>query len=133
MTTHKDLTVWKKSMNLVILIYKVTGKFPKEELFGLTSQMRRAAVSIPSNIAEGHGRHSEKEVIRFLYISLGSASELETQILLSNKLDFLNEEDFNQLNELNNEVLKMLASLIRSKNNELVNLDTDISNKVVTE
>jgi len=133
MTTHKDLTVWKKSMNLVILIYKVTGKFPKEELFGLTSQMRRAAVSIPSNIAEGHGRHSEKEVIRFLYISLGSASELETQILLSNKLDFLNEEDFSQLNELNNEVLKMLASLIRSKNNELVNLDTDISNKVVTE
>ena len=133
MTTHKDLTVWKKSMNLVILIYKVTGKFPKEELFGLTSQMRRAAVSIPSNIAEGHGRHSEKEVIRFLYISLGSASELETQILLSNKLDFLNGEDFNQLNELNNEVLKMLASLIRSKNNELVNLDTDISNKVVTE
>ena len=133
MTTHKDLTVWKKSMNLVILIYKVTGKFPKEELFGLTSQMRRAAVSIPSNIAEGHGRHSEKEVIRFLYISLGSASELETQILLSSKLDFLNEEDFNQLNELNNEVLKMLASLIRSKNNELVNLDTDISNKVVTE
>ena len=133
MTTHKDLTVWKKSMNLVILIYKVTGQFPKEELFGLTSQMRRAAVSIPSNIAEGHGRHSEKELIRFLYISLGSASELETQILLSNKLDFLNGEDFNQLNELNNEVLKMLASLIRSKNNELVNLDTDISNKVVTE
>jgi four helix bundle protein len=133
MATHKDLNVWKKSMNLVVLIYKLTGQFPKEELFGLTSQMRRAAVSIPSNIAEGHGRHSERELIRFLYISLGSASELETQILLSYKLDFLNEEGFNQLNELNNEVLKMLASLIRSKNSELVNLDTDISNKVVIE
>lgn len=133
MATHKDLNVWKKSMNLVVLIYKLTGQFPKEELFGLTSQMRRAAVSIPSNIAEGHGRHSERELIRFLYISLGSASELETQILLSYKLDFLNEEGFNQLNELNNEVIKMLASLIRSKNSELVNLDTDISNKVVIE
>jgi len=117
MTTHKDLNVWKKSMNLVILIYRLTGQFPKEELFGLASQMRRASVSIPSNIAEGHGRHSEKELIRFLYISLGSASELETQILLSNKLDFLKEDSFNQLNDMNNEVIKMLVALIRSKNN----------------
>jgi four helix bundle protein len=122
MTTHKDLNVWKKSMNLVILIYRLTGQFPKEELFGLSSQMRRAAVSIPSNIAEGHGRNSEKELIRFLFISLGSASELETQILLSNKLDFLNEDGFNQLNELNNEIIRMLVALIRSKNNgQLVN------------
>lgn len=131
MTTHKDLTVWKKSMNLVILIYKFTSQFPKEELFGLTSQMRRAAVSIPSNIAEGHGRHSEKELIRFLFISLGSASELETQLLLSRKLDFLDEDSYNQLNELHNEIIKMLVALIRSKNNgQLVNLNTDISNKV---
>ncbi|MBP6661958.1 MAG: four helix bundle protein [Paludibacter sp.] len=133
MTTHKDLNVWKKSMNLVILTYRLTGQFPKEELFGLSSQMRRAAVSIPSNIAEGHGRNSDKELIRFLFISLGSASELETQILLSNKLDFLNEEGFNQLNELNNEVIRMLVALIRSKNNgQLVNLNTDNSN-IVTE
>lgn len=131
MTTHKDLNVWKKSMNLVILTYRLTGQFPKEELFGLASQMRRAAVSIPSNIAEGHGRNSDKELIRFLFISLGSASELETQILLSNKLDFLKEDGFNQLNELNNEVIKMLVALIRSKNNgQLVNLNTDNSNKV---
>lgn len=133
MTTHKDLNVWKKSMNLVILTYRLTGQFPKEELFGLSSQMRRAAVSIPSNIAEGHGRNSDKELIRFLFISLGSASELETQILLSNKLDFLNEEGFNQLNELNNEIIRMLVPLIRSKNNgQLVNLNTDNSN-IVTE
>lgn len=133
MTTHKDLNVWKKSMNLVILTYRLTGQFPKEELFGLSSQMRRAAVSIPSNIAEGHGRNSDKELIRFLFISLGSASELETQILLSNKLDFLNEEGFNQLNELNNEVIRVLVALIRSKNNgQLVNLNTDNSN-IVTE
>ena len=133
MTTHKDLNVWKKSMNLVILTYRLTGQFPKEELFGLSSQMRRAAVSIPSNIAEGHGRNSDKELIRFWFISLGPASELETQILLSNKLDFLNEEGFNQLNELNNEVIRMLVALIRSKNNgQLVNLNTDNSN-IVTE
>ena len=118
MTTHKDLIVWKKSMNLVVLTYKFTGSFPKEELFGLSSQMRRASVSIPSNIAEGHGRSSNKELIRFLYISLGSASELETQIILSNKLGFLNEESFDKLNDLNNEVIKMLVSLIRSKNSE---------------
>ena len=116
MTTHKDLNVWKKSMNLVVLTYKLTGLFPKEEIFGLSSQMRRASVSIPSNIAEGHARNSEKELIRFLYISLGSASELETQLLISNKLGFLNEESFNKINDMNNEVVKMLVSLIRSKN-----------------
>ena len=131
MTTHKDLNVWKKSMNLVILTYRLTGQFPKEELFGLSSQMRRAAVSIPSNIAEGHGRNSDKELIRFLFISLGSASELETQILLSNKLDFLNEEGFNQLNELNNEKIRMLVALIRSKKNgQLENLNTHKSNLI---
>jgi len=116
MTTHKDLIVWKKSMNFVILVYKFTSQFPKEELFGLSSQMRRAAVSIPSNIAEGHGRNSEKELIRFLYISLGSATELETQILLSKELMFLNNDDFLKLSHLNNEIIKMLVSLIRSKN-----------------
>ena len=133
MTTHKDLNVWKKSMNLGVLIYKLTGQFPKEELFGLASQMRRASVSIPSNIAEGHGRNSEKELIRFLYIQLGSASELETQLLLSYKLGFLNEDSFNHLNDNNNEVIKMLTSLIRSKSvkqseNQIIN-NNDFNNK----
>jgi four helix bundle protein len=118
MTTHKDLNVWKKSMNLVVLTYKITSQFPKEELFGLASQMRRAAVSIPSNIAEGHGRNSEKDLVRFLYFALGSASELETQILISQNLGFITDDAFSQISELNTEVIKMMGSLIRSKNIE---------------
>lgn len=77
---YKDLEVWKQSMVLVTEVYQATGDFPKEELFGLVSQMRRAAVSIPSNIAEGCGRKNTKEYIQFLYISKGSLFELETQI-----------------------------------------------------
>jgi four helix bundle protein len=118
MTTHKDLNVWKKSMNLVVLTYKITSQFPKEELFGLASQMRRAAVSIPSNIAEGHGRNSAKDLVRFLYFALGSASELETQVLISQNLGFITDDAFSQISELNTEVIKMMGSLIRSKNIE---------------
>ena len=122
MMTHKDLVVWQKSMNLATLVYKMTNQFPKEEIYGLTSQMRRAAVSIPSNIAEGHGRFSEKELIRFLFISLGSSAELETQLILANNLGFLKEADFKQIQELNNEVVKMLSALIRKKDNgQLIN------------
>ncbi len=117
MTTHKDLIVWQKGINLVTLLYKTTKSFPKEELFGLVSQMRRAAISIPSNIAEGHGRCSDKELVRFLFISLGSSSELETQLIISKSLDFINEEDSKQLLFLNEEIRKMLVALIRSKNN----------------
>ena len=84
--THKDLDVWKLGIELVQEVYEVTKVFPKEEMYGLTSQIRRAAVSIPSNIAEGYARESIKELIRFLYISLGSLSELETQLLISIKL-----------------------------------------------
>jgi four helix bundle protein len=76
MKSHKDLDVWKKSMDLVTDIYRVTKDFPKEEIYGLTNQMRRCVVSIPSNIAEGGGRNSKREFIQFLYISLGSVSEL---------------------------------------------------------
>ena len=117
MKTHKDLIVWQKSMDLAVLVYQHTNKFPKEELYGIVSQMRRASVSISSNIAEGHGRFSNKELIRFLFISLGSTSELETQLALSLRLGFLSDESFKILNDLNNEVLKMLVALIRSKNN----------------
>lgn len=117
MTTHKDLIVWQKSMQLVVLIYKITKSFPKDELFGLVSQMRRAVVSIPSNIAEGHGRCSNKELVRFLFISLGSSSELETQLIISKNLDLMNDENFKQLLLLNEEVRKMLVALIRNKNN----------------
>ncbi|RLC47451.1 MAG: four helix bundle protein [Candidatus Cloacimonadota bacterium] len=91
--THKDLDVWKLGIELVEKIYKATIGFPKEEIYGLTSQMRRAAVSIPSNIAEGAARNSEKEFIQFLYISLGSLSELETQVIIANKIGYLDSLD----------------------------------------
>ena len=120
MNTHKELVVWQKSMDLARLVYRYTNSFPKEELYGITSQMRRAVVSIPSNIAEGHGRSSKKELVHFLFVSLGSASELETQLILSQQLGFLSQEQFDKLNNLNNEVLKMLSALIRTNNNGIV-------------
>ena len=86
---HKDLEVWKKSMDLVESIYTLTQRFPEAEKFGLTSQMRRSAVSIPSNIAEGAARKGDKEFLHFLYISLGSLSELETQYLIATRLEFI--------------------------------------------
>jgi len=90
MKTHKDLDIWKMGIELVSKIYQDTQDFPKEETYGLTSQMRRAAVSIPANIAEGAARNSKKEYIQFLYISLGSLSELETLIIISTDLGYLN-------------------------------------------
>jgi len=90
MGTHKELDIWKMSMDFVVDIYKLTKDFPSEEKFGLISQMRRAAVSIPSNIAEGAGRKSDKENIQFLHIALGSISELDTQLIVTEKLGFCN-------------------------------------------
>jgi len=87
--THKDLDIWQRGIGFVEQIYKVTTKFPKEELYGLTSQIRRAAVSYPSNIAEGAARSSRKEFVQFLYISLASLSEAETQLIIAEKLRYL--------------------------------------------
>lgn len=87
--THRDLEIWKRGIDLVTKIYKLTKKFPEEELYGLTSQMRRAAISYPSNISEGAARDSINDYIRFLYISMGSLSELETQIIISEKLGYV--------------------------------------------
>ena len=89
MRTHKDLDIWKMSMSLVKDIYKLTESFPTHEQFGLTSQLRRASVSIPSNIAEGSARNGNKEFIQFCYISLGSLSEVETQVIISSELCFV--------------------------------------------
>ena len=100
-------------MALVKRVYEVTRAFPHEEMFGLTSQMRRAAVSIPSNIAEGYGRIYDKERINFLSIALGSASELETQLMISEDLGFTSNGDNAELSSLNNEVIRMLTSLIK--------------------
>jgi four helix bundle protein len=107
---HKDLNVWNESMVLAKLIYSLTSKFPKEEIYGMTSQMRRCSVSIPSNIAEGASRSSDKEFIQFLYISLGSLSELETQVILSNDLGFLSD---NSLITNIETVRKLLLGLIK--------------------
>jgi four helix bundle protein len=110
MKSHKDLDVWKKSMELVTNIYRLTRDFPHEEQYGLSSQIRRSAISIPSNIAEGAARNSAKEYKQFLYISLGSISEIETQILIAEKLGFL--KTGNSLLEDISAIRKMLAGLI---------------------
>ncbi len=90
---HKDLDVWKKSMDLVVRVYQITQLFPDTEKYGLASQMRRAAISIPSNIAEGAARKGDKELMQFLYISIGSLSELETQYLIAIRLEFVIKEE----------------------------------------
>ena len=87
--THKDLDVWKEAIDMVTNIYRLTAEYPDSEKFGLVSQMRRAAVSVPSNIAEGAARGTNKEYVHFLNISLGSLSELETQVLISQNLEYL--------------------------------------------
>ncbi len=109
---YRDLVAWQKAMNLVIEIYRVTRNFPKDELFGLTSQLRRAAVSIPSNIAEGQGQLSKGDFRRFLGHARGSLSELETQIIISQNLDYLAEEEANHLLNLATEVGRILNGLI---------------------
>lgn len=112
MGPYKNLTVWQKSMSLAKDIYAVTAFFPQGEVYGLVSQMRRCVVSIPSNIAEGYGRGSNRELLHFLYISLGSSNELETQLLLSRELGYISTDDADGLIMLNGEVNKMLSSLI---------------------
>lgn len=119
MGTFKDLLAWQKSLTLAKKVYQVTGNFPTEERFGLVNQMRRCAVSIPSNIAEGYGRGSDKELLRFLYVALGSSNELETQLILSLELSFMKEEDSRMLQGLNTEVNKMVLSLIYRRKNGL--------------
>jgi len=110
----KKLAVWEKSHQLVIEIYKVTGYFPQEELYGLTSQLRRAASSIPANIAEGSGRGGNKEMAHFLRIAQGAAHEVEYHLLLARDLKFLPDESYSQLEAKSIEVQRMLAGLITS-------------------
>ena len=110
----KELSVWQKAYQLCLEIYRLTKKFPKEEIYNLTSQIRRAAVSVPSNIAEGYGRRTGPDYIRSLYISYSSVCELETQIMLSGDLGYVFKSDSEKvLNELA-EVERMLKALIRS-------------------
>ena len=114
MKSHKDLLVWQKSMELVTNVYVATRSFPKDEIFGIVSQMRRAAVSIPSNISEGYGRLYEKETVKFLSNALGSATELETQMIISRNLSFLPVEDATELIMNIQEIIRMLSALIKT-------------------
>ena len=108
---HKEMDVWKRSMDLAEAIYTITRAFPKEEVYGLTSQIRRAAVSIPSNIAEGAARKSNKEFLQFLSISLGSLSEVETQSQLAIRLGFISEDA-----DLNNLIVTVRKLLLGTRN-----------------
>lgn len=99
LTSYRQLIVWQKSFELTIKIFKITSKFPKSELYGLISQMRRCAVSIPSNIAEGYTRGYRQEYLQFLRTSFASGAELETQLLLSKELKFISSEDVKQINQ----------------------------------
>lgn len=112
METHRDLRVWQQSIDFVSSIYLMTRSLPKEELFGLVSQMRRTAVSVPSNIAEGYARGTDKEKIHFLRISSGSMSELETQLTLCLKLGYISQEEYNATSEKLVSVWKQLNALI---------------------
>jgi four helix bundle protein len=113
MRNFRNLKIWEKSHNLTLTIYKFTSSFPKEELYGLTSQMRRSSSSIPSNIAEGCGRNSQPQFARFLNIAFGSASELEYQLILSKDLGFIDEEAFDSLLDKVTEIKRMLTSLLK--------------------
>jgi four helix bundle protein len=111
---YQDLIVWQKSYNLCLEIYKLTKNFPKEEMYTLTNQLRRSSISIPSNIAEGYGRKSTQDYMRFLYIAYGSSCELETQILLSGDLGYIKEGITSSIKENIREVERMLKGLIKS-------------------
>ena len=116
--SYKDLNVWQKAYELCLKIYSITAQFPKEEKYGLTSQIRRSAVSIPSNIAEGYGRKTTADYIRMLYIAYGSVCELETQILLAGDLGFIEKGQLDiRIREIA-EVERMLKALIKSLENK---------------
>ncbi len=111
------MIVWQKSMDLCELVYLATQEYPKSELYGLTSQIRRCSISIPSNIAEGFQRHYKTEYVQFLYISFGSGAELETQLEISLRVGYLEKDKFDELNILLQEVMKMLNSLVSKLEN----------------
>jgi len=113
---YRDLIVWKKAMELTVCIYSLTQTFPKQEIYGLSSQMRRASVSIASNIAEGRGRLNPAEFRQFLAMAQGSIYELETQLLIANSLGFARAEAIKEAESIANEVSKMLRSFIQKLN-----------------
>ena len=129
MGPYQNLTVWQKAMVLAEDIYTFTANYPKSETYGLVSQMRRCVVSIPSNIAEGYGRATNRDLVHFLHISLGSSNELETQLLLSKKFGYLTEESADMLIQLNEQVHKMLSSLIYKRTQPSIEPESDLTSK----
>ena len=111
----RELQIWKRSKSLCLNIYKLTSQFPENEKFGLTNQIRRCSVSVPSNIAEGCGRNTDKQLTHFLNIAMGSLSELETQIIISNELKYLNPDNSESLIDEINQIQKMIS--VFNKNN----------------
>lgn len=112
--SYEDLQIWQKAMSLAELIYQITGQFPSEEKYGLVSQLRRCAVSIPSNIAEGCARESQKEFLQFLSVAQGSTTQLKTQILLSQRISYIDDIRTQKLVSATEEIAKMLYGLRRS-------------------
>lgn len=112
--SYKELFVWQKSMSLVVSVYELTKQFPQSEIYGLTSQMRRCAVSIPSNIAEGRRRGSKKDFRQFLIIAYASGAELETQLEITRRLSFVSEKELGIADGLLNEIMRMLNKMIGS-------------------
>jgi four helix bundle protein len=121
LTNYKELKVWQKSYQLCLEVYRITARFPKDEKFGLTSQIRRASVSVPSNIAEGYGRKTTADYIKSLYIAYGSNYELETQMMLSGDLDYIDSAILKDIMGDIHEVERMLKALIKSLENKHLN------------
>ncbi len=116
MKTHKDLDIWKLGIDLVEKTYKITANFPDNEVYGITSQMRRAAISIPSNIAEGAARNSRREFSQFLYVALGSLAELETQIIISQRLGYIKNNDLMEpIEKLRRKLLNFIKHIKNAK------------------
>jgi four helix bundle protein len=111
---YQELKVWQKAYALCLVIYQMTTKYPSEEKYGLSSQLKRAAVSVPSNIAEGYGRKSIREYIQFLYVAYGSICEIETQLLLTKDLKYIGEKFYSEIRLQLSEVERMLKALIKS-------------------
>ena len=116
---HKNLEVWNRAISFVTRVYEVTRGFPREELYGLVSQLRRSATSIPSNIAEGSTRSSTKEYLKFLYVALSSASEIDVQLIISKNLNYLAEEVYYELSGEREEISRMISGQIRALKTKL--------------
>lgn len=114
MAGYRELKVWQLGVDLALEIYRLTAEFPKSEIYGLTSQLRRAAVSIPSNIAEGHARKTRREMQRFANIAKGSLAELETQLIIAGELGYLTSESLRKTMRMTEEESRMLSGLLRS-------------------